>query len=76
MTREAEEARARTGFIIITAARFSGIVLIMLGFAIAERLIDLPWIVGAVLALAGFIDFFFVPRLIARRWNAGAGPKE
>jgi hypothetical protein len=76
MTREAEEARARTGFILITAVRFSGIALIMLGFAIAERVIDLPWIVGVVLALAGFIDFFFVPRLIARRWNAGAGPKE
>lgn len=76
MTREAEDARARTGFILITAVRFSGIALIMLGFAIAERVIDLPWIVGVVLALAGFIDFFFVPRLIARRWNAGAGPKE
>jgi hypothetical protein len=76
MTREAEEARARTVFILITAVRFSGIALIMLGFAIAERVIDLPWIVGVVLALAGFIDFFFVPRLIARRWNAGAGPKE
>lgn len=76
MTREADEARARTGFILITAVRFSGIALIMLGFAIAERVIDLPWIVGVVLAVAGFIDFFFVPRLIARRWNAGAGPKE
>jgi hypothetical protein len=75
MTRETEEARARAGFILITAVRFSGIALIMLGFAIAQGLIDLPWIVGAVLVVAGFIDFFFVPRLVSRRWNAGSGPK-
>jgi hypothetical protein len=73
--REIADARARNGFIVITAVRFGGIAMIMLGFAIAKGLIDLPWAVGAVMAVAGFVEFFFVPRLIARRWNAGAGPK-
>ncbi len=74
--RELAEARARNGYIIITLVRFSGIALIMLGFAIGNGVIDLPRPVGAVLAVAGFFDFFFLPRFIARRWNAGAGPRE
>lgn len=73
--RETDEARARTGHIIITAVRFGGIAMVMLGFAIVRGIIDLPYPVGVVVAVAGFIDFFFVPRFIARRWNAGAGTK-
>jgi hypothetical protein len=69
-TREAQEARARRGFLVITAVRFGGVAMIMLGFAIAKGLIDLPWFVGAVIAVAGFVEFFFVPRLVARSLNA------
>lgn len=71
--REIEEARARSGFLIITAARFGGIAMIMLGFAITGKVIDLPWIVGAVLAVAGFFEFFFLPRFIARHFRATGG---
>lgn len=67
--REIAEARARTGWLLITAVRLGGVALMMVGFAIARGLIDLPWIVGVALALAGFLDFFFVPRLIARRFR-------
>jgi hypothetical protein len=67
----AAEALARQRHIILTALRFGGIALVMFGFAIVRGLIDLPWAVGAVAAVAGFIEFFFLPRLIARRWNAG-----
>lgn len=74
--RELADIRARNGFLIITAVRFSGIALIMLGFAISGGVIDLPWIAAPILALAGFVDFFFVPRLVARRWNAPAGDRE
>jgi hypothetical protein len=69
--RDIEEARARKGHFIITAIRFNGIALIMLGFAIATQAIDLPWIIGACLAVAGFFEFFFLPRFIARRFRAG-----
>jgi hypothetical protein len=69
--REAEEARARTGFIIITALRFGGVAMVMLGFAIVRGIIDLPYAVGAVIAVLGFFEIFFLPRVIARRWNAG-----
>lgn len=69
--REAEEARARTGFIIITALRFGGVAMVMLGFAIVRGIIDLPYVVGAIIAVLGFFEIFFLPRIIARRWNAG-----
>jgi|LakMenE01Jun11ns_1017448.scaffolds.fasta_scaffold9164231_2 hypothetical protein len=69
--REAAEALARQRLIILSALRFSGIALVMLGFAIVRKVIDLPWAVGAVLAVVGVLEFFFLPRFIARRWNAG-----
>ncbi len=69
--REAAEARARTGFIIITAARFGGVAMVMLGFAIIRKVIDLPYAVGAIIAVAGFFEIFFLPRFIARAWGAG-----
>lgn len=72
--REIAEARARTGFIIINLVRFSGIALVMLGFAIVRGVIYLPYPVGVVFAVAGFLEVFFLPRFIARRWNAGGRP--
>ena len=69
--RELEEARARTGFIIITAVRFGGVAMVMLGFAIVRGIIDLPYALGAVIAVAGFVEIFFLPRFIARRFKAG-----
>jgi hypothetical protein len=67
---EAAEAEALQRYIILNAARFSGIALVMLGLAIARGLLPLPWLVGAVLAVAGLLEFFFLPRVIARRWKA------
>lgn len=69
--RAAAETRARNGYLVITALRFSGIALVMLGLAIARGLIDLPWALGAGIAVAGLLEFFFLPRLVARRMNAG-----
>lgn len=69
--RELADARARNGFIVINVVRFGGIAMIMLGFAIVRGVIDLPRPVGAVIAVLGFFEFFFLPRFIARAWNAG-----
>jgi membrane protein YdbS with pleckstrin-like domain len=71
--RDIAEARARTGFIIINLVRFSGVALVMLGFAIVRGVIDLPYAVGAVIAVVGFIEVFFLPRFIACRFKAGDG---
>jgi len=72
--REIEEARARNGFLLINAVRFSGIALVLIGFAIVRGVIDLPREAGALIAVLGFIAFFFLPRFVARAWNRGAGP--
>ena len=69
--RDIAEARARTGFIIITAMRFGGVAMVMLGFAIVRGAIDLPYAVGAIIAVLGFIEIFFLPRFIARRFKDG-----
>lgn len=69
--REIADALARQRLIVLTMLRFSGIALVMAGFAIVRGLIDLPWSLGAVLAVVGMLEFFFLPRFIARRWNAG-----
>jgi hypothetical protein len=68
---DAAEAEARQRYIILNAARFSGVALVMVAFAIVRGVIDLPWVVGAVLGVAGLLEFFFLPRVIARRWKAG-----
>lgn len=73
--READEALAKQRLIILTAIRFSGIALVLLGFAIVRQVIDLPWAVGAVFAVVGMLEFFFLPRFIARRWNGTDGPR-
>jgi hypothetical protein len=69
--REQAEARARQRFIVITALRFAGVGLVMLGFAIVRGLIDLPYAVGVALAVIGFLDVFAMPVFLARRWKAG-----
>lgn len=72
--REAAEALAKQRLIILTAVRFSGIALVLLGFAIVRGVIDLPWAVGSVFAVVGMLEFFFLPRFIARRWNGTDRP--
>ena len=70
-----KDTRARTGFIIITLVRFGGVAMVMLGFAIVRGVIDLPYAVGAVLAVAGFFEVFFLPRFIARRFRDEGPPR-
>jgi uncharacterized protein YjeT (DUF2065 family) len=70
---DAAEALARQRFMILNAIRFSGLGLVLLGIVIARKVLpfDVPWAVGAVLALAGLLEFFFLPRMVARSWKAG-----
>jgi hypothetical protein len=68
--REAEEAEARKRFVVVTAVRFGGVALTMVGFAIVRGVIDAPYAIGAVLAVVGVIDIFVAPWLLARGWKA------
>lgn len=72
MTRAAaDEARARQRFIILNAVRIGGLVMLLAGIAMARGVIPGPYALGAGLAVAGLLDFYFGPRLLARSWKAG-----
>jgi hypothetical protein len=66
--REIAEAQARGRYIVLNAVRFSGLAMLMIGLAIARGVIDAPYWLGVALAVAGLLDFFFAPRLLARGW--------
>ncbi|MGY6551299.1 MAG: hypothetical protein ACXIT4_05315 [Erythrobacter sp.] len=67
---EAAEAQARHRYGIMNLARIGGLVLVLLGIAIAQGVVPLPYFLGVVLAVAGLAEFFFLPPMLARRWKA------
>ena len=61
-------------YFALQAVRASGAVLVLLGVLVQAGkgpgpLAALPPIAGIVMALAGLWDFFFLPRIVARRWR-------
>lgn len=64
-----DENLARRRFAVLNVIRLGGLALVMFGLAITQGVIDLPRKLGIVLALVGMFDFFFVPRLFAKRWH-------
>ena len=61
---------ARARFFILQLVRMAGVAMVLLGLAITQGAIDLPPAIGVVLVAAGFIDVFFVPRMLAKRWKS------
>lgn len=70
MTGTGDEARAQRRYVIMNLARIAGFGAVIIGMAIAQARIPGPWAVGAGLATAGLLAFFFAPPLLARRWKA------
>lgn len=64
-----DENLARRRFAVLNVIRLCGLALVMFGLAITQGVIDLPRELGIALAIIGLFDFFFVPRLFARRWH-------
>lgn len=60
---------ARDRWMIIQAVRLGGAVLILVGILIRYEVIPAPLWAGIVLMLAGLVDFFLLPTLLARRWR-------
>lgn len=61
-------------YFALQVVRASGAVLVLLGVLVQAGkgpgpLAALPPLAGIVMALAGLWDFFFLPRIIARRWR-------
>lgn len=61
-------------YFALQAVRLSGALLVLLGVLVQAGkgpgpLVNLPPMAGIVMALAGLWDFFFLPRIVARRWR-------
>jgi hypothetical protein len=67
--REQEDARDRQRFVIMNVARLGGLALVLLGIAITQGVFDLPFALGAALAVLGVVDFFVLPLVLARAWS-------
>lgn len=64
-----DDSLARSRFLAIAMLRFAGVAMIVAGILILNGAIAAPPVVGYVLAAIGFIDTFFVPQYLARKWR-------
>lgn len=56
-------------FMAIQIMRVMGAVLVLLGILIAGGKVDLPVLIGYVFVILGMVDFFVMPKVLARRWR-------
>lgn len=59
-------------FMAIQLMRLMGAGLTLLGILIAGGKIDLPVLLGYVFVVIGMVDFFVMPKVLARRWRTPA----
>jgi hypothetical protein len=65
------DTQARNRFIVLSAIRMSGAVMLVLGLVIiAGRLGDMPPIAGYILIAVGIAEFIVVPPILARKWRS------
>jgi hypothetical protein len=64
-----DDTLARNRFIALNAVRLSGLALVLIGIAIQFGRIAAPGWLAYVFVALGFVDFFFMPNLVARNWR-------
>lgn len=65
-----EETIAAKRYAVMNLVRIGSIAGVILGIAIAQGALELPYVLGVGLALAGLIAFFFGPAMMAKNWKA------
>lgn len=65
-----ERERAQRRFVWLQIVRIGSIAAVLTGLAIARGVLEANWWLGAGLAVAGVIGFFFAPPLLARHFKA------
>ena len=63
------EAQAKTRYGTMQLVRILSLGAVLLGIAISRDVVPAPFWLGAGLAVAGLIGFFFGPPLMVRRWK-------
>ena len=66
-----QEARAKGRFIAISAMRFAGVAMILLGIAVLQRMVVLPEWAAYLLIVLGMVETFVMPQVFARIWRTG-----
>ncbi|KUO55833.1 MAG: hypothetical protein APF82_02730 [Sphingomonadales bacterium BRH_c42] len=64
-----DDGLAKRRFLLLNVIRMGGLALVLFGLAITQGVVDLPRELGMAIAVIGMFDFFFAPRLLARRWH-------
>ncbi len=77
MTRDDEEQLARTRFAVLSAARASGAVLMLIGLWIwhGDIVRQGGFIeIGGPLFILGFVESLILPQILARKWRSPREP--
>lgn len=70
-----QETRARNRFLVISAMRLAGVVMILLGIAIyVKGAFDLPDWIGLLMIFLGMGEAFIVPTMLSRIWSTNDRP--
>lgn len=68
-SRKDAEARAKSRFMLISAMRVAGVVMILAAIAVFNDVLSLPDWAGYVLLVLGVFETFVTPTLLARMWS-------
>lgn len=69
-TPQDNEALAKQRFMMLNLVRLMGLAMVLVGIAIAQGVIDLPMPFGIILAIAGLLEFFLMPNILAKNWKS------
>lgn len=64
------EEQARNRWLVIQVARIGGVVMVVIGLLIADGAIPGPQWAGYGMLVAGLLDVFLVPTMLARKWRS------
>lgn len=64
-----DDTLARNRFMLLNLARIGGLAMVLIGLAIHYGKIPAPEWAGYLLMAVGLVDFFFLPKLLARKWR-------
>lgn len=61
---------ARARWIVIQVVRVTGVLLVLLGILTFRGVLPVPEVAGYAFIVAGLIEVFLMPTLLARKWRS------
>ena len=68
--RQVSDEVARNRWMVISAVRVAGVVMVLVGLLILQQVIPEPAWAGYTILAVGLADVFLVPLLLARKWRS------